>query len=340
MTDEIRQPSPFTVVRNSDAVAAPLKGAVVALGVFDGVHRGHRAVINTARERARAEARPAAALTFEPHPRSVLQPGEPMFRLGDETAMLRLLAATGLDAAFVVTFDADLAALPAESFINDILVERFAIAGAAIGFNFHFGHKREGSPDLLATEGRLRGFAVDIVAPFRFSEQRVSSGVIRAALAAGRVAEASELLGYPWFVTGEVVHGDKRGREFGYPTANIRLPPECGLKHGVYAVRAGIDGRHIDGVANFGRRPMFDVGTVLLEVFLFDFNGDLYGQTIDIAFIDWIRPELSFDSTEDLIRRMDEDSRQARAALARAGNAFPPLAPLSDFVPSPPDATA
>ena len=133
------------------------------------------------------------------------------------------------------------------------------------------------------------------------------------------------MLGFPWFVSGEVVHGDKRGRELGYPTANLRLDPTCGLRHGIYAVRVDVGGRRHDGVANFGRRPMFDVGTVLLEVFLFDFSGDLYGQTIDVAFIDWIRPELKFDSVDELVRRMDEDSRIARAALAKAPGAFPPL---------------
>ena len=132
-------------------------------------------------------------------------------------------------------------------------------------------------------------------------------------------------LGYPWFVTGKVVHGDKRGRELGYPTANLQLDPSCGLRHGIYAVRVGIGGRRYNGVASFGRRPMFDVGTVLLEVFLFDFSGDLYGQTIDVAFIDWIRHELNFGSVEALIRRMDEDSRIAQLELGRAPDAFPPL---------------
>ena len=149
--------------------------------------------------------------------------------------------------------------------------------------------------------------------------------MIRDALAAGRIAQANELLGYPWFVSGEVVHGDKRGRELGYPTANLRLDPACGLRHGIYAVRVGIGRRRYDGVASFGRRPMFDVGTVLLEVFLFDFSGDLYGQTIDVAFIDWIREELSFETVDALVRRMDEDSQLARAALARARDAFPRL---------------
>ena len=133
------------------------------------------------------------------------------------------------------------------------------------------------------------------------------------------------MLGYHWFVSGEVVHGDKRGRELGFPTANLRLDPACGLRHGIYAVQAGIDGRRHDGVASFGRRPMFDVGTVLLEVFLFDFSGDLYGKTIDVAFVEWIRPELKLDSVEELVARMQEDSRIARAMLARAPDALPPL---------------
>jgi riboflavin kinase/FMN adenylyltransferase len=153
----------------------------------------------------------------------------------------------------------------------------------------------------------------------------VRSGPIRAALAAGHIGEANQLLGYPWFITAEVTHGDRRGRELGYPTANLRLAADCGLKHGIYAVRAGVGERCYDGVASFGRRPMFDAGGVLLEVFLFDFSGDLYGATIDVAFIDWIRPEFKFDSVPALVRRMGEDARLARTALARAPGAFPKL---------------
>jgi riboflavin kinase/FMN adenylyltransferase len=139
------------------------------------------------------------------------------------------------------------------------------------------------------------------------------------------VTEAAELLGYPWFVTAQVVHGDKRGRELGFPTANLRLDPDVGLKHGIYAVRVGVGGQRYDGVASFGRRPMFDTGAVLLEVFLFDFDGDLYGAALDVAFITWIRPELTFDGVDELVRRMHEDSRLARSALQRAPGAFPPL---------------
>ena len=329
MTDKLPPREPFVVVRGEAPADHALDGAVVAIGNFDGVHRGHRAVIAAVLARAKALGRAAAALTFEPHPRSFFRPDEPLFRLTDERAKLQLLAATGLGGAIVLRFDAALAGLSAQDFVERILVARFAVGGVAIGPDFHFGLNRAGSPDYLAAQGAKLGFAVDVVPRFEDAGRPVRSGPIRAALAAGRVAEANELLGYPWFVSAEVVHGDKRGRDFGYPTANLRLDPACGLKHGIYAVRAGVGGHRYDGVASFGRRPMFDQGTVLLEVFLFDFSGDLYGEVIDVAFIDWIRPELKFDSVEDLVRRMNEDARLARAALATAPDAFPKLGQVS-----------
>lgn len=317
-------PKRFLVVRDS-APDGALHGAVVAMGNFDGVHRGHQAVIAAAQERARTLGKPAAVLTFEPHPRAFFAGQEPLFRLTDEAAKLRLLASTGLDGAIVLTFDAALAGLTAEEFVRDILVGRFAISGAVIGFNFHFGKNRAGSPDFLTAQGRKFGFTVDVVPPFELNGRSVSSGPIRAALAAGRVDDAAELLGFPWFVSGEVIHGDKRGRELGFPTANLRLDTACGLRHGVYAVRVACGGRRYDGVANFGRRPMFDSGAVLLEVFLFDFAGDLYGQRIDTAFIAWIREEKMFASVDELTRAMNDDADKARAALKRAGDVFPPI---------------
>jgi riboflavin kinase/FMN adenylyltransferase len=326
MTESANQA--FAVQRGSDAANAALRGAVVAIGNFDGVHCGHRSVIAAALARAKNLGRPAAALTFEPHPRSFFQPHEPLFRLTDERAKLRLFAATGLAGAIVLTFDAALAEPAPLDFINDILLHRLGIAGAAVGFDFRFGKNRAGTPDLLAAEGDRRHFAVDVVPAVEVAGRRVSSELIRIELASGHLAAANELLGYPWFVSGEVVHGDKRGRELGYPTANVRLDPACGLRHGIYAVRVGVGARRYDGVASFGRRPMFDVGTVLLEVFLFDFAGNLYGMNIDVAFIDWIRHELKFDSIDALVRRMDEDCRLARAALARDRDAFPPLGEL------------
>jgi riboflavin kinase/FMN adenylyltransferase len=301
---------------------------VLAIGNFDGVHRGHRAVIAAALARARPAGRPAAALTFEPHPAVVLRPQEPMFRLTDETAKLRLLAGTGLDGTVVLTFDTALASLSPEEFVRRILVERYDIAGAAIGFDFHFGKNRMGSPAFLQGEGARHGFTVDVLPPLQDEGRPVSSGTIRTALTAGRVIEAAELLGYPWFVSGTVIAGDKRGRELGYPTANLRLDPSCRLKHGIYAVRVGLDGKRHDAVASFGRRPTFDNGAPLLEVFLFDFAGDLYGKSIDVAFIAWIRQEMRFDSVEELVRQMDEDSARAREALARAPGAFPALAAI------------
>jgi riboflavin kinase/FMN adenylyltransferase len=322
------EPNPahsFVVVRDEGPGLDRLVRPVVAIGNFDGVHLGHREVIAKAQERARAAHRPAAVLTFEPHPRSFFQPDEPSFHLSSEAAKLRLLAATGLDGTIMLTFDAALAGLSAEAFVEQILVDRIDIAGAVIGFNFYFGKDRRGSPDFLVAQGAHHSFSVDVVPPFHRHGVRVSSGAVRDALVAGHIAEANDLLGYPWFVTAQVVHGDKRGRTLGYPTANLRLGPDCGLKHGIYAVRVGLSGARYDGVASFGRRPMFDTGAVLLEIFLFDFSGDLYGAALDVAFIAWIRPEMNFDNIDDLIRRMDEDTRQARHALARQPEAFPPL---------------
>ena len=321
---------PLIVVRDG-AHPDALTGGVVAIGNFDGVHRGHRAVIVAAVDRAMALGRPAVALTFEPHPRLLLRPHEPMFRLSDESAKLRLLAATGLDGAVVLTFEPALAALSAKDFIARILVGRLAVAGAAIGFDFHYGKDRSGSPTFLVEEGRRLGFPAEIVPPLEDEGRAVSSSAIRAALAAGRVVEAAELLGNPWFVSARVVHGDARGRELGYPTANLKLDPGCGLKFGIYAVRVGLEGLRYDGVASFGRRPTFDDGPPLLEVHLFDFSGDLYGASIDVAFLAWIRSELKFTSVAELIRRMDEDCRLARSALARSGTAFPALGRVKEL---------
>jgi riboflavin kinase/FMN adenylyltransferase len=331
----------------------PLHGAVVAIGNFDGVHRGHRAVIGAALKRAKMLKRKAAALTFAPHPRLFLRPQDALFQLSSERDKLRLLAASGLDGAIVMNFNAALAATSAEDFIARILVGRFGIGGAAIGFDFHFGHNRKGSPAYLAEEGARLGFAVDIVPPLEDEGRPVSSGAVRAALSQGKVVEAAELLGAPWFVSGEVIHGEKRGRDLGFPTANLKLDPACSLKHGIYAVRVAIPNsvrsrasgnpgavgasvsgsplsrgravRLVDGVASFGVRPMFDDGAPLLEVFLFDFDGDLYGQIIDVAFIGWIRHEQKFPTIEALKRQMLADTAQARGALKRAGKVFPAL---------------
>jgi riboflavin kinase/FMN adenylyltransferase len=323
MTAQSQPLKHFVVAR--DGAPAALRGAVIAIGNFDGVHRGHRAVIAAAQKRAHQLGRPAAALTFLPHPRAFLRPQDPLFLLNDDGSKTRLLAATGLDGAIVFTFDAALASTPAGDFIADILVGRLNIAGAAIGFDFHFGKNRTGSPAFLAEQGLRHGFAVDIVSPLQDEGRPVSSGAIRTALSQGKVVEAAELLGAPWFVSGAVIHGAKRGRDLGFPTANLKLDPSCGLKHGIYAVRMQVNGQRHDGVASFGRRPMFDNGAPLLEVYLFDFTGELYGRTVDVAFFGWIRHEQNFEAVDALKQQMAMDCAQAREVLARSGGGFPVL---------------
>jgi riboflavin kinase / FMN adenylyltransferase len=315
----------FIVIRDSTPQAAIPKGIVVAMGNFDGVHLGHRAVIQAALTMGRAHGKPAFALTFEPHPRSFFSPNSPQFRLTDEAGKLRLLAGTGLAGAVVMTFDKSRAGTTAQDFIHHDLIQRLGISGIAVGYDFHFGKGRVGSPGLLVNEAPKLGIEVDVQPHIDIDERPVSSSAIRMALAEGQIADATTMLGGPWFAAGTVIHGEKRGRDLGYPTANIRLDKTCGLKHGIYAVRVGRGNERFDGVASFGRRPTFDNGAPLLEVFLFDFKGDLYGQALDVAFISFIREELKFDSVDALVRRMDEDSAEARAALAAAPRAFPKL---------------
>src|SRR5437773_7825813 len=314
----------FTTIRETTPAAAIPKGAVVDKANFDGVHLGHRAAIDAALRMGRAHGRPALAVTFEPHPRSFFSPNSPQFRLTDEAGKLRLLAGTGLAGAVVMTFDKARAGTTAQDFIHHDLIERLGISSIAIGCYFHFGKGWVGSPSLLVSEAPRLGIEVDVQAHVDIEERPVSSSAIRMALAEGQIDDATAMLGGPWFVTGEVIHGEKRGRDLGYPTANIRLDKNCGLKHGIYAVRAGRGAERFDGVASFGRRPTFDNGAPLLEVFLFDFSGDLYAAALDVAFIAFIRDELKFDAIDALVRQMDDDSARARAALAR-DPAFPQL---------------
>ena len=325
--------SGFKIIRDTTSVHDIPRGAVVAMGNFDGVHLGHRAVIGAALRMAQEHGRPAFAVTFEPHPRRCFSPNTPQFRLTDETGKLRLLAGTGLAGAVVMTFDKNRAGTSAQDFIHHDLIERLGITGIAVGYDFHFGKGRVGSPSLLVSEGPRLGIEVDVQAHVDIDERPVSSSAIRMALAEGEIEAATAMLGGPWFISGEVIHGEKRGRDLGYPTANIRLDKDCGLKHGIYAVRValGQDNERVflEGVASFGRRPTFDNGSPLLEVFLFDFRGDLYGKTLDVAFIAFLREELKFDGIDALVRQMNDDSSRARAALAAAPDAFPRLGEIN-----------
>src|ERR1700754_548374 len=318
-------PPDFTVIRDTTPAAAIPRGAVVAMGNFDGLPLAPRAVIAAPLRRGQPHAKPALAVTFEPHPRSFFSPNSPQFRLTDEAGKLRLLAGTGLAGAVIMTFDKQRAGTTPQDFIRHDLIQRLGISGIAVGYDFHFGKGRVGSPSLLVSEAPRLGIEVDVQAHVDIEERPVSSSAIRMALAEGQIGDATAMLGGPWFIAGEVIHGEKRGRDLGYPTANIRHDKNCGLKHGIYAVRVGRGAERFDGVASFGRRPTFDNGAPLLEVFLFDFKGDLYGTALDVAFIAFIRDELKFDSIDALVAQMDDDSARARAALAAAPGLFPKL---------------
>lgn len=293
-----------------------LSRPVLAIGNFDGLHRGHRAVTDAALAMGRTLGRPVVLLTFEPHPRAFFRPDVPLFRLTDTAAKARLAERLGLDGMIVLSFDRALASESADAFIADILIGRLGLTGAVVGFDFQFGARRAGTPQSLAEAGARLGFSVEIVPEQKEGDEGISSTLIRAKLGEGDVAEANRLLGHDWFIVGEVIHGRKVGRTIGYPTANIRLAEDCGLKHGIYAVWLTLGGRRLPGVASFGRRPTFDNGAPLLEVFAFDFDGNLYGETVEVAFVGFIRGEEKFDSVEALVAQMDRDSANARALLA------------------------
>jgi riboflavin kinase/FMN adenylyltransferase len=304
-------------------VPEALRGAVLALGNFDGVHRGHVELARVAVAMAAEHGAKAAALTFEPHPRSVFRPDQPVFRLTPPAVKLELLGQAGLPLTFVLPFDRGVAAISAEAFVDDLLLGKLGAAGLVCGYDFHFGQGRAGSPEMLQACAGVRGVPVAVVPPYAWAGEPVSSTLIRIALEAGDVARAADFLGRPWFVRGVVAHGDKRGRDLGYPTANMHLARDCKLRYGIYAVRMKIDDVWHDGVASFGSRPTFDDGAPRLETFVFDFSGDLYGKQVDVALVSWLRGEAKFDTLEALIVQMDADSVGARDILAKT----PPFLP-------------
>jgi riboflavin kinase / FMN adenylyltransferase len=305
------------VISTLAGMTPALKGAVVAIGNFDGVHRGHRAVIEEAQAIAKGLQCPMIVLTFEPHPRTFFRPNEPVWRLTPPPLKHALLAKAGVDGLVELAFNSELAALDAGAFVSDVLVHGLGARHIVTGHDFHYGRGRSGSPFTLADAGKTNGFGVSIVEAFvDEGGQPVSSSRIREALRAGDVALAGGLLGRPFAVQSTIVHGDKRGRVLGFPTANMALAPETGIAHGIYAVRCEVDGKVHNGAANFGRRPQFGGGPVLLETFLFDFSGDLYGKTARVEFVAWLRPEQRFDSVEALIAQMDTDCAEARALLS------------------------
>lgn len=315
----------FAVCRDGEPVPVELRGAIAAIGNFDGVHRGHQALIRLAESEAARLGAPGAVVTFEPHPRQFFAPERPLFRLTPEPVKLAVLDRLGLDGVFLRRFDAALAATSAASFVEGVLVRGFGLAGLVVGESFRFGRGREGTAATLVELASRHGLACRLAPVVAEGGDAVSSSAVREAIGAGDMERANGLLGYCWFVRASVRHGDKRGRTLGYPTANLALDPACGLRHGIYAVRAGLGGGEIrPGVASFGRRPTFDDGPPLLEVHLFDYAGDLYGREIEVEFASFIRGEERFASAEALVARMDEDARVARARLGQ-GDGQPSL---------------
>lgn len=310
----------FTVARNPASPPPGLEGAVAAIGNFDGLHRGHRGVIARAQALAAEAGRPCILLTFEPHPADVFAGKSVIFRLTPPDAKAAQAARLGLDGMVVLTFDKAFSQRPAREFTEEILSKRLGLSAVVAGYDFRFGAGRQGDGDFLKQEGARLGFAVEIVDRITQDEEgsldAVSSTATRDALEKGDVALARRLLGHPYFVLGRVRHGDKRGRLLGFPTANIALDPSNRLRHGVYAVTLTVNGVTHDGAASFGRRPTFDNGAPLLEVFVFDFDGDLYGKEVEVAFYGFIRGEEKFDSVEMLIDRMHADCETARKILA------------------------
>ncbi len=297
-----------------------MRGAVIAIGNFDGVHRGHQTVLEAALNIGREAKCKVYALSFEPHPRTLFKPDSPVFRLTPRAMKARIVLAAGVDGLLVLPFTRDLAATSAQDFVDLHLVEATGASHVVTGFNFMFGSKRQGTPDFLQRAGERAGFGVTIVPEHADGEgEELSSSRIRRLLGEGDVADAARLLGYRWCVGGTVVKGAQLGRTLGYPTANISLGENCRLAHGIYAVRLRrADGTLHDGVASYGRRPTFDNGAPLLETFVFDFDGDLYGEEIEVTLFARLRGEEKFDSAEALVEQMDRDSIDARAALAKA----------------------
>jgi riboflavin kinase/FMN adenylyltransferase len=300
-----------------EPLAHPFRGAIVALGNFDGFHLGHQAVVGRAVARGAHEGKKVIVATFDPHPVRHFRPDAPPFRLTTLNQRERMFAAAGADAMLVFAFNSQLAATSAERFVGDLLAERIGASGVVTGSDFTFGAGRSGNAETLRALGAVHGIDAETVAPILLDGHPVSSSRIREALKAADPGSATRLLTRPFAIEGVVVHGDKRGRELGWPTANVELGSFQRPAYGIYAVRVRLDdGSEDAGVASLGVRPMFDPPKELLEAVLFDFDGDLYGRTIEVALHHYLRPEMKFDDLPALKARMDEDAAEARQLLA------------------------
>ena len=308
----------MTIPRLSASHPMPesLRGGVIALGNFDGFHRGHQAVAGEALDWARAEGRPAIIATFDPHPVRYFTPDAAPFRLTTLDQRQELFEAAGADAMLVFEFGTELASTSAEDFIAQLLGQRLGAAGVVTGEDFTFGRGRGGNIEVLRERGAIHGISARAVGAVSEEGEVVSSSRIREALRAGDCGTATHLLTRPFAIRGEVQHGDKVGRTIGFPTANLALGNYLRPRYGIYAVTATLPGgRVVHGAANMGIRPSFDPPKELLEPHFFDFSGDLYGQEIEVEFHHFLRPEAKFDSLDALTAQMEADCLQARKLL-------------------------
>jgi riboflavin kinase/FMN adenylyltransferase len=296
-------------------IPVPWKGGAVALGNFDGVHKGHQALLARTAEHARALDAPLLVLTFEPHPRRFFVPDTGPFRLTMLPAKLRLLEQYGVQAVLAQHFDTAFAALSADAFVDEVLRAGMDARHVVCGYDFTFGARRGGNVEMLRDMGAKKGFGVTVLDPVMREGEIFSSTSIREALRAGWPSEAAELLGHAWEIEGIVEQGDQRGRTIGFPTANVALGEHLRPRFGVYAVRAMIDGNWRNGVANLGRRPTIGKLQENFEVHLFDFAGDLYGKSLRVALVDFIRPEMKFSGLDQLKGQIAADGQAARAIL-------------------------
>ncbi len=310
------------LLQQTDRIDPALRGAVVAIGNFDGLHRGHQALLAEARAIAHRQGVPLGILTFEPHPRSFFKPHEPVFRLTPPALKARLAAQYGVEFIFVLNFDADLANTTPEDFVRTHMVERLGVSHVVTGYDFHFGKGRKGNPEVLNALGIVHGFGVTSVEQVTDDDGNApfSSSSIRSALRRGHVKAAAHELGYNWTVMGEVVHGDKRGRTIGFPTANIILEPGAEPFRGIYAVRVRDAAAHAEtpdwmGAAYFGDRPTFNTNRTFLEVYLLDQDIDLYGRTLMVSFVDVVRGDKTFKGVDDLVMQMKQDCEDVRRIL-------------------------
>ena len=309
------------IFRHCQDIPDGFKGGVLAIGNFDGVHRGHQALMAEARRLAAERNAIFGVLAFEPHPQEFFRPAGECFRLTPFRTKCRLIAEQGADAMFALAFDAGMAAKSAQDFILDVLIEGLGAGAVVVGADFRFGKGRAGDTAVLAYMGDMEGLGVTIFQPVEDERHgKISSSRIREALKSGRPEEAAQLLGHFWSIESRVEHGDGRGRTIGVPTANMHIDGYLVPSFGVYAVRATImeddkpAGRH-DGVANFGIRPMFQVQQPLLETHLFDFSGDIYGKHLAVELVAYLRPEAKLPNLVALKAQIEADACAARAAL-------------------------